>query len=132
MATISEILSYAFPNAEWVITGDDYDSLQWLTPGVVKPTEAELRAISTEVDGVVADRDKRNRQQQALADAPDYMLCAIETLIQGMAEIRRVINDVRSTVVPAAHTGDFTEWDSDIIAKIVSLRQKVIDLRNLD
>lgn len=132
MATIAEILAHSWPGAEWTIAGDDYDSLQWFTSTVTKPTEAEIRAFDSEVTAAIADRDKKDRQQRALDDAPDYLLRALETLIHGMAEIRRVVNDIRSTVVPAAHTGDFTAWDSDVVAKIVALRQKVTDLRNID
>jgi hypothetical protein len=49
MATLSQILSRRWPGAEWTIAGDDYASLAWLSPGD-PPAEAEIRALSAEVD----------------------------------------------------------------------------------
>lgn len=132
MATIAEILANNWPGTEWTITGDDYDSLQWFSSGTSKPTEQEIRDLSSATDTVLAERNRKNRQQQALNDAPDYLLHAIEVLIRGLVEIRRVVNDVRSTVVPAAHSGEFTAWDSDVGHQNATLLQKVIDLRNIE
>lgn len=132
MATIAEILQRFWAGAEWTIEEDDYETLNWLPEnGPTKPTEAEIRAHSAEVDALLADEGQRQRQQRALNDAPDYLLKTIETLIEGMVEIRRVVNDIRSTAVTAAHTGSYTAWDTAIVAKIAALRQRVIDLRQV-
>lgn len=48
MATIPEILARKWKGREWTITGDDYSTLQWA--GENKPSEAEIRAFSDEVD----------------------------------------------------------------------------------
>ena len=134
MATIPEILQYIYPGTEWTIEEDDYATLVWgpsNTPAI-KPSEAEIRANSEAVDVLVQAADKQARQQRAMADAPDYLLRAIEILIEGMIEIRRVVNDIRNTTLDQAHAGDFTTWDTAVVNKIAALRQKVIDLRNLD
>lgn len=48
MATLPEILARKWKGREWTITGDDYSTLQWT--GDDKPSEAEIRAFSDEVD----------------------------------------------------------------------------------
>lgn len=132
MATIPQILSCFWQGAEWRVDGDEYATLDWAAANTLpKPTESEIRARSSEADVIIADTEQRARQQRAMIDAPDYLLKAIEILIEGMVEIRRVVNDIRTTTIPAAHTGDFTTWDSSTVAKIAALRQKVIDLRNV-
>lgn len=130
MATIPQILPEFWPAQSWVIDEDDYSTLRWeIGNPLPKPLEAEIRAHSSEVDALLADRAQRERQQQALNDAPDYLLSAIETLIMGLAELRRVANDIRDTAVPAAHTGSYTSWDTNVVSRIVALRQRIIDLR---
>jgi hypothetical protein len=42
------ILAAKFPEAEWVLSGEDYDGLEWLSDSP-KPTEAELEALWPEV-----------------------------------------------------------------------------------
>jgi hypothetical protein len=133
MATIPQILQHIYPGNEWTIQEDDYATLWWSpnnTPSV-KPTEAEIRANSDAADILVAAMERQGRQQRAMADAPDYLLTAIDILIQGMVEIRRVVNDIRNTATAGSHTGSYTSWDNDVVTKIGALRQKVQDLRDI-
>lgn len=132
MATIAQILSAHWPNQQWTIDEDDYATLMWDGENSrPKPTEAEIRGFSDEVDALLADEAQRSRQQRAMIDAPDYMLKVIEILIDGMVEIRRVVNDIRSTAVAQAHTGSYTAWDTNVVSRIAALKQKVVDLRNI-
>lgn len=132
MATISEILPRFWPGQEWTLDEDDYSTLNWYpTNPLPKPTEAEIRAHSNEVDALIADAAQRGRQQRGMYDAPDYLLKTVEILINGLVEIRRVINDVRNTATAASHTGTYTAWDAEIVSQISALRQKVQDLRNI-
>lgn len=48
MATIPQILSVKWPGTDWTVEGDDYSTLVWRSEN--KPTEAEIRAFSDEVD----------------------------------------------------------------------------------
>lgn len=132
MATIPQILAAHWQGQQWTIDEDDYATLQWDGGNSIpKPTEAEIRGFSDEVDATLADQSRRARQQRSMSDAPDYLLKVVETLIDGMVEIRRVVNDIRSTVVAQAHTGSFTAWDNNIVSRIAALKQKVTDLRNV-
>lgn len=132
MATIAEILQHIWPGTEWTVDDDDYATLNWAAGnGVTKPTEEEIRSHDAEVDAVISDEGRLNRQQRAMPDAPDYLLKTVETLIDGLIEIRRVVNDLRTTIVSQAHTGSFTSWDNDVVTKIANLKQRIADLRNI-
>ena len=132
MATISEILSRFWPGTEWTITSNDYATLIWYPSNQVeKPSETEILSHSTETDTIISNESKARRQQVAMNDAPDYLLKAIEILINGMVEIHRVIQDIRNTIVAQAHTGDFTTWDVDAVQKIQNLRARIQELRNI-
>lgn len=130
VATISDILARVWAGSEWTISDDDYSSLNWISVST-KPTESEIRSHSDAVDALISDEKQRLRQQRGMSDSPDYLLRVVETLIDGMVELRRVINDIRTTMVAGAHTGTFTSWDSNVVSRIAALQQKVTDLRNL-
>lgn len=49
MATLLQILSRRWVDADFFIRGDDYSTLQWFSEGE-PPTEAEIRALSADVD----------------------------------------------------------------------------------
>jgi hypothetical protein len=46
---IALVLTDRFPGCEWVLVGDDYAGLTWLSD-TPKPTEAELEALWPEVE----------------------------------------------------------------------------------
>ena len=132
MATIAEILLEVWPGNEWTIYEDDYSVLVWdQVNSIAKPSESDIRSHSDAVDVIVADKKRRARQQSGLADSTDYLLRIIETFIDALIEIRRVINTDRSTIVSQAHTGNFTSWDTNIIARMSAIKQKVDSLRNV-
>ena len=131
MATISQILGKFWPGSEWILDAEDYTTLNWMPGNVApKPTEAEILARSAETDTLLASEAKLRREQNAMQDTPDYLLKVVETQIDALIEIRRVVNDLRSTIVSAAHTGDFTAWDSDVVSRVTALRQWVTNKRN--
>jgi hypothetical protein len=47
METMNQKMSKALlvltPNAEWVLTGDDYSNIQWLSDNINKPSWAEIQ-----------------------------------------------------------------------------------------
>lgn len=40
---MSKALLVLTPNAEWVLTGDDYSNIQWLSDNIKKPSWAEIQ-----------------------------------------------------------------------------------------
>lgn len=114
MATIAEILARRWPGAQWVITGDDYGTLQWLSKDVPQPSEAEVRAKSAEVDiEIEAERKARARVEAVLADA-DRLFLALEILA-------RAVDELQSLQPLATRTAAVDA----LVAKLAEIRTKV-------
>lgn len=45
MTKLADAINLYNPNAQWVIDGDDYDSLQWHSQDIPKPTLKELKDL---------------------------------------------------------------------------------------
>jgi hypothetical protein len=64
------VLTANYPGAQWVISGNDYDTLQWFSE-TPKPTQAELDAAWPQVDydnQVAAVETTRRTQYEAQSD----------------------------------------------------------------
>ena len=57
MATGGEVLSMLCPNTEWVITADDFDSIQWIKGEQI--TKAQFDAGFAQYDAWKAEQDTK-------------------------------------------------------------------------
>jgi hypothetical protein len=57
MAKGSEVLEMLAPNTEWVIRGDDFDSIQWIKGEQI--TKAEFEAGFAKYDAWKAEQDAK-------------------------------------------------------------------------
>ena len=72
MATISDILIKRYAQYQWVVSGDDYSSLDWKPENPIdKPTEAELRALDAEIS-LELRWDKVKNKRNKLLNACDW------------------------------------------------------------
>lgn len=61
----SQILTRKYPNAEWIINGDEYAGLEWLSD-TPKPTKAILDGLWNEVKVMIeAEQDARIALKQS-------------------------------------------------------------------
>ena len=67
MATGGEVLSMLCPNTEWVIYGDDFDSIQWIKGEPI--TKAQFEAGFAQYDAWKADQDAQMAADKAGATA---------------------------------------------------------------
>jgi hypothetical protein len=67
MATGGEVLSMLCPNTEWVITGDDFDSIQWIKGDEI--TKAEFDAGFAQYDAWQAEQDAAQVANKQAAEA---------------------------------------------------------------
>ena len=67
---ISTILSTKYVGAEWVLDGDDYAGLTWLSDSK-KPTEAELAALWSDVQYETAFAEVEQARAQAYRETSD-------------------------------------------------------------
>ena len=47
---IAEALAQLTPNAEWVIDGDSYEGITWLSSNITQPTKSEVTAKIAELE----------------------------------------------------------------------------------
>lgn len=133
MATLADILGYKWSGNQWAFgsaTNDDYADLQWGGPDP-KPTEAEIRAFSAEIDArMVSDRALQRQQGWLEAQNADYLLIAFETLIEAEVELKRVIDDLQAKIKATALSAPLTTFDSAVLQKVVGMRNKLIQARS--
>ncbi len=63
MAKGSEVLEMLCPNTEWVITEDDFDSIQWIKGEQI--TKAEFEAGFAKYDAWKAEQDAKAADDKA-------------------------------------------------------------------
>ena len=78
------------PGAEWVLRGDE---LEWLSPDIPQPTEAEIQA---ELDRLITEQplvELRAKRNQLLTET-DYLALADSTLTDEMRDYRQALRDL--------------------------------------
>ena len=63
MVTGGKVLSMLCPNTEWVIYGDDFDSVQWIKGEPI--TKAEFEAGFAQYDAWKAEQDSKTAADKA-------------------------------------------------------------------
>jgi hypothetical protein len=67
---IAQILTREYPGTEWILDGDAWAGLDWLSD-TPKPTEAELEALWPQVEYEVAYEQVEQARQQAYQTTSD-------------------------------------------------------------
>lgn len=70
---ITTILSSKFQSSEWILNGDDYSGLVWLSEGDA-PTEAQLKKLWPTVQAEI------EAEKQAVIDARQSAIAKLEAL----------------------------------------------------
>jgi hypothetical protein len=63
MATGADVLSMLCPNTEWVITGNDFDAIQWIKGEQI--TKAQFEAGFAQYDAWKAEQDSKTAAAKA-------------------------------------------------------------------
>ena len=94
MSSYADILANNFPDAEWAINGNDYESLVWLSDSA-KPTKAELDALATTTDQLLLLAEAKNARSNAYRSESDPLFFGWQrgenteqTWLDKVAEIR--------------------------------------------
>jgi hypothetical protein len=67
MATGGEVLAMLCPDSEWVIYGDDFDSIQWIKGAQI--TKSQFEAGFAEVDSWKAEQEAKIVSSKQSAEA---------------------------------------------------------------
>lgn len=118
MATISEILPIKWPGPGWTIDEDDYATLRWDREDP-KPSEAEIRAFSAEVDGILAVRAAKTAAEAALMQVdPAPFLLLVQMSVASFTALYECV-DAETRARLDAHAG----WQAAITARNQALGQ---------
>lgn len=63
MATGAEVLQYLIPTGGWVISGDDFEGIQFIEAETI--TKAEFNAAFAKIDAYKAEQDATNAAAKA-------------------------------------------------------------------
>jgi len=69
--SISKALNKLAPGAEWLIDGDDYNTIQWFSPSIPQPTTEEIAAEIARIEAQ-APIDVCKNQAKNLLIATDW------------------------------------------------------------
>ena len=90
---IPAILTDRYPGAQWSLSGDTYDGLDWLDD-TQKPTEAELAALWPEVQSDRAWAQVRAERDRLLAACDWTQVADAPVDAQVWADYRQALRDV--------------------------------------
>ena len=65
MAKLAEAINLYNPSAQWTLLGNDYETLDWHSVDIAKPTKAELENLLLEVEAVKAQQEADNSTAKA-------------------------------------------------------------------
>lgn len=132
MAELEEILVRKWPGNTWTFyASGDYSTLVW-TEGnpQPKPTLEEILAFNDEVDVILAAEVAKAAQESAFFDAAiGRHLDTAEAVIKAVAELQRVVEDVRSKILETARADVFVAWDPQVIQAVQDLGAEIAEIR---
>ena len=92
---IAEALAQLTPKAEWIIDGDSYEGITWLSSDITKPTKSEVTAKIAELEAGEPLRLLRRDRNQKLrmsdwtqgSDVPDAIKTPWATYRQKLRDL---------------------------------------------
>ena len=87
------------PGAEWVIRDD---SLEWLSPDITQPTEAEIQAEIARLEAEQPWNELRQQRNRLIAET-DYLALSDSTLTTEMSAYRQALRDLPANTTDPAN-----------------------------
>ena len=105
---IAEALAQLTPKAEWIIDGDSYEGITWLSTDITKPTKSEVTAKIAELEAAEPMRLLRRDRNQKLkisdwtqgSDVPDAIKTAWATYRQQLRDLPANTSDPNNPIWP--------------------------------
>ena len=87
------------PGANWVLTNDE---LEWLSPDITQPTEAEIQAEIARLEAEQPWNELRQQRNRLIAET-DYLALSDSTLTTEMAAYRQALRDLPANTTDPAN-----------------------------
>ena len=105
---IAEALVQLAPNAEWIINGDGYEGITWMSSDITKPTKSEVTAKIAELEAGEPLRLLRRDRNQKLrmsdwtqgSDVPDAIKTPWATYRQKLRDLPANTSDPNNPTWP--------------------------------
>ena len=105
---IAEALAQLTPKAEWIIDGDSYEGITWLSTDITKPTKSEVAAKIVELEAAEPMRLLRRDRNQKLkisdwtqgSDVPNAIKTAWATYRQQLRDLPANTSDPNNPIWP--------------------------------
>ena len=96
---ITSVLKTYYPNAEWIVTDEDYKQLQWLSPDIPKPTRAQVEAKIAELKAAEPMRLLRIERDRLIAET-DWWVLPDRTPTDEQLAYRQALRDLPDNSTP--------------------------------
>ena len=101
---IGNCLKALYSDAEYIV-GEDYNSLQWLSNNITKPTEIEIEAKRIELQNALPMKILREKRNIKLNDTDKYTSIpdwphTTEEIKQSWLDYRQALRNLPSTASP--------------------------------
>jgi len=96
---IINALTKLAPGAEWVLDGDQYNNIKWLSPEIPKPTRAQVEAKIEELKAAEPMRLLRIERDRLIAET-DWWALSDRTPTQAQLDYRQALRDLPDTSSP--------------------------------
>jgi hypothetical protein len=73
MTTIADAILLINPKARFVVSGENYDGIEWLSENLEKPTIEEINAKIEELDAIEKSMEYKKLRAAAYPDFRDYL-----------------------------------------------------------
>ena len=105
---IAEALAQLTPKAEWIIDGDSYEGITWLSTDITKPTKSEVTAKIVELEAAEPMRLLRRDRNQKLkisdwtqgSDVPNAIKTAWAKYRQQLRDLPANTSDPNNPIWP--------------------------------
>jgi len=96
---ITSVLKKYYSNAEWVVTNEDYNQLQWFSEDIPQPTILEVEAKIAELRAAEPIRLLRVERDRLIAET-DWWVLPDRTPTSEQLAYRQALRDLPSTATP--------------------------------
>jgi len=96
---IINALTKLAPGAEWVLDGDQYNNIKWLSPDIPQPTILEVEAKIAELRAAEPMRLLRVERDRLIAET-DWWVLPDRTPTSEQLAYRQALRDLPSTATP--------------------------------
>jgi hypothetical protein len=99
---LSHSLSALCPGAAWILTNDDYSTIEWLSDDIDQPTLAALEAKRDELNAAEPLRALREERDKRIAET-DWWASSDRTMTAEQTAYRQALRDLPANTTDPAN-----------------------------